>query len=65
MLSVNNVATQPGRPSAPIALDPSKSTQSIEVKVTALDGKTSATYTIAVQSAPKPPPPPPPPPPDP
>lgn len=66
MLSVNNVATAPGQPSAPIKLDPNKSTQSVVVKVTSLDGKDSKTYTVSITQAPTPPPAPPPaPPPDP
>lgn len=64
MLSVNNVATAPGQPSAPIKLDPSKSSQSVVAKVTSIDGKDSKTYTVSITKAPTPPPAPPAPPPD-
>jgi hypothetical protein len=68
MLSINNVASAPGHPSAPIKLDPTKASESVLVKVTSMDGKTSLTYTIIIAMPPSPPPappPPPPPPPDP
>ena len=65
MLSINNMASAPGQPSTPIKLDPSKSSESILVKVTSQDAKNTKIYTLIIVMPPAPPPPPPPPPPDP